>query len=212
MPRHVPHWRAGWRGDIAEIPQEEIYLGEIPILMGGGEFIINGAERVIVNQLHRSPGVDFSIASAEADLAYCTRPASSPSEARGSSWRSPSRDVLQMRIDQSTKIPATTFLRAIDENYSDLREDHSGTFYEVVKTEVTKLKPENVAAAAIVDKESGEELVRRRGGCHRRSHRKDPQVQPQDRRGRLVDVGDEMILNTIAEEQLRRRQLERHGA
>ena len=55
------------RQDVAEIPEEEIYLGEIPILMGGGEFIINGAERVIVNQLHRSPGVDFSIASAEAD-------------------------------------------------------------------------------------------------------------------------------------------------
>ncbi|MEO1237509.1 MAG: hypothetical protein AAFX76_12040 [Planctomycetota bacterium] len=47
------------RKDVAEIPEEEIYLGEIPILMGGGEFIINGAERVIVNQLHRSPGIDF---------------------------------------------------------------------------------------------------------------------------------------------------------
>ena len=55
------------RKDVAEIPEEEIYLGEIPVLMGGGEFIINGAERVIVNQLHRSPGVDFSIASAEGD-------------------------------------------------------------------------------------------------------------------------------------------------
>ena len=39
--------------------EEEVYLGEIPIMIGGGEFIINGAERVIVNQLHRSPGIDF---------------------------------------------------------------------------------------------------------------------------------------------------------
>ena len=40
--------------------EEEGYLGEIPRMIGGGEFIINGAERVIVSQLHRSPGVDFS--------------------------------------------------------------------------------------------------------------------------------------------------------
>ncbi|MHC4082429.1 MAG: DNA-directed RNA polymerase subunit beta, partial [Planctomycetota bacterium] len=52
------------REGVAEIPEEEIYLGEIPIMMGGGEFIVNGAERVIVSQLHRSPGVDFGIASA----------------------------------------------------------------------------------------------------------------------------------------------------
>jgi len=50
-----------------EMPEEEIYLGEFPIMMGGGEFIVNGAERVIVSQLHRSPGVDFSIVSSEAD-------------------------------------------------------------------------------------------------------------------------------------------------
>ena len=43
--------------------EEEVYLGEIPIMMGGGEFIINGSERVIVSQLHRSPGVDFLIDS-----------------------------------------------------------------------------------------------------------------------------------------------------
>ena len=50
-----------------EVTTEEIYLGEVPILMGGGEFIVNGAERAIVSQLHRSPGVDFSIASSYGD-------------------------------------------------------------------------------------------------------------------------------------------------
>ena len=55
------------RENHPDIPEEEIYLGEIPIMMGGGEFIVNGAERVIVSQLHRSPGIDFSIVSAEAD-------------------------------------------------------------------------------------------------------------------------------------------------
>ena len=66
------------RDAVEETPEEDIYLGEIPIMAGvplpwkntstssftgGGEFIVNGSERVIVSQLHRSPGVDFSIAS-----------------------------------------------------------------------------------------------------------------------------------------------------
>src|SRR6266508_3754564 len=41
--------------------EEEVYLGDMPIMIGGGEFIINGAERVVVSQLHRSPGVDFTV-------------------------------------------------------------------------------------------------------------------------------------------------------
>ena len=41
--------------------EEEVYLGDMPIMIGGGEFIINGAERVVVSQLHRSPGVDYVI-------------------------------------------------------------------------------------------------------------------------------------------------------
>ena len=44
--------------------EEEVYLGDLPIMMGGGEFIINGAERVVVSQLHRSPGVDFVLEQA----------------------------------------------------------------------------------------------------------------------------------------------------
>ena len=42
-----------------DLAEQMIYLGEVPVMIGGGEFIINGAERVIVNQLHRSPGVTF---------------------------------------------------------------------------------------------------------------------------------------------------------
>ena len=47
--------------------EEEVYLGDMPIMIGGGEFIINGAERVVVSQLHRSPGVDYVIESEGAD-------------------------------------------------------------------------------------------------------------------------------------------------
>ena len=50
-----------------DLAEQGIYLGEIPVMIGGGEFIINGAVRVIVSQLHRSPGVDFLIESKEGD-------------------------------------------------------------------------------------------------------------------------------------------------
>jgi len=80
--------------------EEEVYLGEIPIMMGGGEFIINGSERVIVSQLHRSPGVDFLMDS------------SGPDRKLHSCWIIPERgswvelnvtkkEMLSVRIDQS---------------------------------------------------------------------------------------------------------------
>src|SRR6202167_560282 len=55
------------RKDKDEVVEDSIYLGEIPIMIGGGEFIINGAERGIVNQLHLSPGVDFLVEVQEGD-------------------------------------------------------------------------------------------------------------------------------------------------
>ena len=105
------------RKDKDEVMEDSIYLGEIPIMIGGGEFIINGAERVIVSQLHRSPGVDFLVEVQEGDrpLHGCRI-----IPERGS-WIECSvtkKDVLAVRIDQSSKIPATTFLRALDEKYS----------------------------------------------------------------------------------------------
>lgn len=110
------------REGAAEIPQEEIYLGEIPIMMGGGEFIVNGAERVIVSQLHRSPGVDFSIASSFGD-----RPLHSariiPERGSWIELEVDKKDRIMMRIDQSTKLAATTFLRALDQ--SDDHLDHA---------------------------------------------------------------------------------------
>ncbi len=184
------------RKDVAEIPQEEIYLGEIPILMGGGEFIINGAERVIVNQLHRSPGVDFSIASAEAD-----RPLHSariiPERGSWIELEVTKKDVLVMRIDQSTKIPATMFLRALDERYSTT-ETLLNIFYEVQTLKIVDLKPEYFAAAPIVDTETGEELV---GVGHQIGEAIETIAGSTLKEVLVVTaVGDELILNTIAEE------------
>src|ERR671916_2757939 len=146
------------RKDKDEVMEDSIYLGEIPIMIGGGEFIINGAERVIVNQLHRSPGVDFLVEVQEGDrpLHGCR-----VIPERGS-WIECSvtkKDALAVRIDQSSKIPATTFLRALDKKYSS-SEGIIKEFYQVEHVKVGQLQPGYYAAAPIIDAETGEELVK----------------------------------------------------
>ncbi len=99
--------------------EEDIYLGEIPRMIGGGEFIINGAERVIVSQLHRSPGVDFDIekqtTNSEKVLHKCRI---IPERGSWIELNVSKKDVLVVRIDQTGKFPATCLLRAFDEKYS----------------------------------------------------------------------------------------------
>src|SRR5512142_1416337 len=146
------------RKDKDEVMEDSIYLGEVPIMIGGGEFIINGAERVIVNQLHRSPGVDFLVEVQEGDrpLHGCR-----VIPERGS-WIECSvtkKDALAVRIDQSSKIPATTFLRALDKKYSST-EQIIKEFYQVENVKVKDLQPSYYAAGNIIDSESGEVLVK----------------------------------------------------
>ncbi len=146
------------RKDKDEVMEDSIYLGEIPIMIGGGEFIINGAERVIVNQLHRSPGVDFLVEVQEGDrpLHGCRI-----IPERGS-WIECSvtkKDALAVRIDQSSKIPATTFLRALDKKLGTA-EGIIKEFYTVESVKVGNLQPGFYAASSIIDTENGEELVK----------------------------------------------------
>ena len=97
--------------------EEEVYLGDIPIMLGGGEFIINGAERVVVSQLHRSPGIDFvsDTESADRKTHNCRI---IPERGSWIEFNVSKKDTLQVRIDQSGKFSALTLLRAMDPKYS----------------------------------------------------------------------------------------------
>ncbi|MCB9831870.1 MAG: DNA-directed RNA polymerase subunit beta [Planctomycetes bacterium] len=149
------------RLDKAEPVEEEVYLGEIPIMVGGGEFIVNGAERVIVSQLHRSPGVDFSVEvqANEKKLHSCWI-----IPERGS-WIEISvtkKDALHVKIDQSGKFLATTLLRAMSDKYST-DEEIIRLFHETKKIKIDtrnapKLKDKFVVGD-VVDSETGEILI-----------------------------------------------------
>jgi DNA-directed RNA polymerase subunit beta len=186
------------REGVSEIPEEEIYLGEIPIMMGGGEFIVNGAERVIVSQLHRSPGVDFGIASSVAD-----RPLHSariiPDRGSWIELEVTKKDVLAMRIDQSTKIAATTFLRALDEKFSST-DDLLELFYDVQELKVEKLAPEHYSAEMIIDTDTGEELCR--VGAQIGTAIEAIQASELKTVRVITNAGDPLLLNTLAAERL----------
>ena len=130
--------------------EEEVYLGELPIMIGGGEFIINGSERVIVSQLHRSPGVDFSV-----DVSTSDRKLHScwiiPERGSWIELNVTKKDILTVRIDQSGKFSAVTLLRALDEN---LGTDQAilQSFYPTKVVKKSKTKTENAFAKDITGK------------------------------------------------------------
>src|SRR3977135_2903850 len=97
--------------------EEEVDLGDMPIMIGGGEFIINGAERVVVSQLHRSPGVDFVVETeaGERKLHSCRI---IPERGSWVEINVTKKETLGVRIDQSGKFSAMTLLRAMDPSYS----------------------------------------------------------------------------------------------
>src|SRR5688572_21994867 len=136
-------------------------------MIGGGEFIVNGSERVTVSQLHRSPGVDFSVElhTGEKKLHSCWI---IPERGSWIELNVTKKDDVKIRIDQSGKFPCTTLLRAMDAKYSTdaaiLRE-----FHEVEKVQRKKADPEakfakllvgTYAVGDIVDAASGEPFVR----------------------------------------------------
>ena len=184
------------RKDHDEIQEDLIYLGELPIMIGGGEFIVNGAERVIVAQLHRSPGVDFIKEQAEGDRALH---ACRIIPERGS-WieiNVSKKDLLAVRIDQSSKLPASMFIRAMSKDFSK-DEDIIREFHKTKMVKVGSIKPEMYSVSTIVDPESAEELVR--AGCQigdavtriQTSDLKEIEV--------IAKVTDPILLNTLAED------------
>jgi len=141
-----------------DLAEQAMYLGEMPVMIGGGEFIINGAVRVIVSQLHRSPGVDFLIESKEGDRVLH---GGRVIPERGS-WIEigvTNKDILVVRIDQSSKIPATILLRAMSPDYGTT-EDILRLFYPTKKVPLNKLTPSMWAVGPLVDEESGEIIVK----------------------------------------------------
>ncbi|MAD38111.1 DNA-directed RNA polymerase subunit beta [Tistrella sp.] len=118
---------------IRDIKEQDVYMGDMPLMTDKGTFIVNGTERVIVSQMHRSPGVFFDHdrgkTHASGKLLYAARII--PYRGSWLDFEFDAKDLVYVRIDRRRKLPATTLLRAL--GYDN--EQILSTFYATITYE-----------------------------------------------------------------------------
>ena len=121
---------------IRDVKEQDVYLGEIPLMTENGSFVINGTERVIVSQLHRSPGVFFDHDggknSVSGKLIYSARVI--PYRGSWLDFEFDNKDLLYVRIDRRRKFPATILLKALGYSVEQLL----ASFYNIDRVSVHK--------------------------------------------------------------------------
>ena len=101
---------------IRDIKEQDVYMGDMPLMTPNGTFVVNGTERVIVSQMHRSPGVFFDHDKGKTHSSGKYLFAARVIPYRGSwlDFEFDAKDMLYVRIDRRRKLPATTLLLALD--------------------------------------------------------------------------------------------------
>jgi DNA-directed RNA polymerase subunit beta len=99
--------------NAGEIKEQDIFMGDFPLMTENGTFIINGAERVVVSQLVRSPGVYFTVEEDPTSGRELCMGKLIPSRGAWLEFETSSRDVMSVKVDRKRKIPVTTLLRAL---------------------------------------------------------------------------------------------------
>ncbi|MBB3063563.1 DNA-directed RNA polymerase subunit beta [Microbulbifer rhizosphaerae] len=136
---------------IKDIKEQEVYMGEIPLMTDNGTFVINGTERVIVSQLHRSPGVFFDHdkgkTHSSGKLLYAARVI--PYRGSWLDFEFDPKDLVYVRIDRRRKLPATILLRALGYSSQEMLE----MFFETSRFE---LHEDNVSLELIPSRLRGD--------------------------------------------------------
>lgn len=154
---------------IRDIKEQEVFFGDVPIMTETGSFIINGVERVIVNQMHRSPGVFFQKEKGQSSLTgkpfYSARII--PNRGSWLDFVFDSKDLLYVRIDRKKKIPVTILLKALGQSKHDIL----NYFYTSEKIDISHDPPLRPVIDEIlegeklnrdlVDTKTGEVIIRR---------------------------------------------------
>jgi len=153
---------------IRDIKEQEVYFGEIPLMTENGTFIINGTERVIVSQLHRSPGVfydhDKGKTHSSGKVLYSARVI--PYRGSWLDFEFDHKDILYVRIDRRRKMPATVLLKALGYstdallNYFYRSEEIVLQGDSIVKIADPELLTNQKAAIDITDPQTGEVILK----------------------------------------------------
>ena len=128
----------GPKKKVLDVREQEVYVGELPLMTERGTFLINGTERVVVSQLHRSPGASFTHdkgrTHASGKVLYSARII--PYRGSWLDFEFDARDILYVRIDRRRKMPATILLKAFGYSTDDLLR----MYYPVEEIRVSKGK------------------------------------------------------------------------
>ncbi|ABO22023.1 DNA-directed RNA polymerase subunit beta [Shewanella loihica] len=149
--RMVLYDREAAPGTVKDIKEQEVYMGDIPLMTENGTFVINGTERVIVSQLHRSPGVFFDHdrgkTHSSGKVLYNARII--PYRGSWLDFEFDPKDALFVRIDRRRKLAASIILRALDYSTQDILD----LFFERVQY---KIKKDSLVMALVADRLRGE--------------------------------------------------------
>ena len=136
---------------VKDVKEQEVYMGEIPLMTDNGTFVINGTERVVVSQLHRSPGVFFDHdrgkTHSSGKLLYNARVI--PYRGSWLDFEFDPKDCVFVRIDRRRKLPATIMLRALEFTSEEIL----ATFFETNKFFI---KNEKISAELVAERLRGD--------------------------------------------------------
>ncbi len=156
--------------DILSAKEQEVYMGEVPMMTNSGTFITNGVQRVVVNQMHRSPGVFFDHdkgkTHASGKLLFNCRVI--PNRGSWLDFEYDVKDFLYFKIDRKKKIFASTLLLALgyskDEIVDEFYDNEQYTFDPKTEKWKTKFNPENYKAKnfseEVIDAKSGDVIIK----------------------------------------------------
>ena len=154
--------------EIKDIKEQDVYMGDIPLMTDNGTFVINGTERVIVSQMHRSPGVFFDHDKGKSHSSGKILFSARVIPYRGSwlDFEFDAKDIVYVRIDRRRKLPVTSLLRAIGMPTEEIL----GTFYNTLAYKrvksggwTTKYMPESWKGAKLthdlIDAKTGKKVM-----------------------------------------------------
>ena len=158
---------------VKDIKEQDVYMGDIPLMTEKGTFIVNGTQRVIVSQMHRSPGVFFDHDKGKTHASGKLLFAARVIPYRGSwlDFEFDAKDVVYVRIDRRRKLPATTFLMALGMDGEEILSTFYDTLTYAKRVEkkgaaggwATAYQPERWRGVkpefALIDAETGEEVA-----------------------------------------------------
>ena len=132
---------------IRDVKEQDVYMGDMPLMTGKGTFVVNGTERVIVSQMHRSPGVffDHDKGKTHSSGKYLFAARIIPYRGSWLDFEFDAKDLAYVRIDRRRKLPVTTLLLALDSDESvQLRLKAAEDESKISAADITGLTPEDI--------------------------------------------------------------------